>query len=83
MTRPLAASLCGGPCKSSRCSGRSFRVLTFDCDGISDRWLLAAHQKTLSDAALCEFYAEQADFRQTGDLRLTQAAKKLVPEEKV
>jgi hypothetical protein len=28
MTRPLTALLCGGPCKSSRCSERGFRVLT-------------------------------------------------------
>jgi len=91
MTRPLAASLCGGPCKSSRCSRRR---LPFDCDGSLIDWkscifsalhsLIAAHHKTLSDAALDELYAEQADliFDRPEICGCFQAAEKLVPEEK-
>jgi 2-haloacid dehalogenase len=63
---------------------KQFRVLTFDCYGTLIEWesgifsalrpILAAHQKTISDAALLETYselearAEQGEFRRYWDV---------------
>jgi phosphoglycolate phosphatase-like HAD superfamily hydrolase len=67
----------------------------FDCDGSLIDWkscifsalhsLIAAHHKTLSDDALDELYAEQADliFDRRRFAAAYTGAQKVVPEENV